>query len=390
MSEEKIPETYQFGDFTLDLAEGRLSRAGADIALRAKAFELLCLLIRGRGRLFSKDELIDTLWPDVIASEDSLTQLVSAIRSALGPGASDVIVTVPKRGYRFAAPVVAVTPSEQPLLDVQYAVSGDIRIAYQVLGDGPIDLVYVPGWVSHLEYGWEHARVVSFYRRLASFSRLILFDKRGTGLSDRAAGLPDIEQRMDDVRAVMDAVGSKKAALLCMSEGGGMSIAFAATYPERVSALILVGAFAKRTWSPDYPWAPTPEERQVFFDDIENHWGGPIGIEQIAPSLANDPVFRAWWGTYQRRSASPSAALALAHMNTSIDVRHFLPSVKAPTLVIHRKADIDAKVEEGRYLADHIPNACMLELPGNDHLIYAGDQEDILRPVQEFVTHLHD
>lgn len=386
MPDVKKPETYQFGDFTLDLAEGRLSRAGADIALRAKAFELLCVLIRGRGRLFSKDELIDTLWPDVIASEDSLAQLVSAVRAALGPGASDVIVTVPKRGYRFAAPVVTITPEDAPLPDIHYAISGDIRIAYQVLGDGPIDLVYVPGWVSHLEYGWESPRVASFYKRLAAFSRLILFDKRGTGLSDRAAGLPDIEQRMDDVRAVMDAVGSKKAALLCMSEGGCMSIAFAARYPERVSALMLVGAFAKRVWSEDYPWAPTPAARQVFFDDIENEWGGPIGIEQIAPSLANDPAFRAWWGTYQRRSATPSAALALARMNTAIDVRHLLPQIRTPTLIIHRQDDRDALIEEGRYLARHIPGSRLLELPGNDHLIYAGDQDDILAPVQDFVS----
>jgi DNA-binding winged helix-turn-helix (wHTH) protein/pimeloyl-ACP methyl ester carboxylesterase len=387
MSDPKNPETYQFGDFTLDLSEGRLTRSGAEVALRAKAFELLCLLIRGRGRLFSKEELIDTLWPDVFVSDDSLTQLVSTIRSAMGAGASDMIVTVPKRGYRFAAPVVALTQHDE-LPEVHYAGSGDIRIAWQALGDGPIDLVYVPGWVTHLEYGWEAPRVANFYRRLASFSRLILFDKRGTGLSDRAAGLPNIEQRMDDVRAVLDAAGSKRAAVLAMSEGGGMSIAFAARYPERVSALILCGAFAKRVWSEDYPWAPTPQQRQVFFDDIEKHWGGPIGIEQIAPSLANDPAFRAWWGTYQRRSASPSAALALARMNTAIDVRDLLPKVKAPTLVIHRRHDIDAKVEEGQYIADRIPGARILELPGNDHLIYAGDQDDILNPVQDFVTGL--
>jgi DNA-binding winged helix-turn-helix (wHTH) protein/pimeloyl-ACP methyl ester carboxylesterase len=381
-------ETYQFGDFTLDLAEGRLSRAGSDIALRAKAFELLCLLIRGRGRLFSKDELIDTLWPDVIASEDSLTQLVSAIRSALGPGASDVIVTVPKRGYRFAAPVIAVTPLEQSIPEVHYAVSGDIRIAYQVVGDGPIDLVFIPGWVSHLEFGWESPRVASFYRRLASLSRFILFDKRGTGLSDRDFGLPSIEQRMDDLRAVLDAVGSKKAAVLTMSEGVGMSTVFAATFPERVTGLMLVSGFAKREWSPDYPWAPTPEERKTFLGAIEHGWGGPIGIEDIAPSLARDPAFRDWWATYQRRSASPSAALALGRMNTLIDCRRFLPMIKAPTLVMHRRGDRDAKIEEGRWIADQIPNASFLELPGDDHLIYAGNQEDILGPVQQFLADL--
>lgn len=258
-------DVYRFGAFALDSRSGRLLLDGSDLKLRPKAFEFLRLLIDGRGRLFSKDELIDTLWPEAPASEDSLVQVVSAVRAALGPSASEIVVTVPKRGYRVG--VAVETPAgaalRRRLSDVHYAVSGEAQIAYQVMGEGPIDLVYVPGWISHLDYGWESPLVAQFYEGLASFSRLILFDKRGTGLSDRAAGLPSIEQRMDDVRAVMDAAGVERAAILAMSEGGGMAMSFAAAYPERVSALVLFGVFAKREWAPDYPWAPTRDAREL-------------------------------------------------------------------------------------------------------------------------------
>jgi len=269
-----------------------------------------------------------------------------------------------------------------------YAKSGDVNIAYQVIGNGPIDLVYVPGWVSHIEYGWEQPIVAGFFRRMASFSRLILFDKRGTGLSDQTSDLPTLEQRMDDVRAVMEAVGSERAAVFGVSEGGNMALLFAATYPERTLALITFGVFAKRVWDPEYPWAPKPEERQQFYDAIENEWGGPIGIETIAPSVSNDPHFRDWWASMQRRSCSPRAALALARMNTLIDVRDVLPAIRVPTLVMHRVDDRDANIEEGRYIAARIPGAQFLELPGSDHLIYAGDQESVLGPVQSFLSEL--
>ena len=272
--------------------------------------------------------------------------------------------------------------------ETHYAKSGDVNIAYQVLGDGPIDLVYVPGWVSHIEYGWEQPILARFFRRLASFSRLILFDKRGTGLSDQTSDLPTLEQRMDDVRTVMEAVGSERAAVFGMSEGGNMALLFAATYPERTLALITFGIFCKRVWDPEYPWAPTPESRQGFYDAIEKEWGGPIGIEDIAPSVAHDPAFRNWWGTYQRRSASPRAALALAKMNTLIDVRQVLPAIRVPTLLIHRVDDQDVNIEEGRYVAARIPNAKFVELPGSDHLIYAGDQESVLDPVENFLADL--
>ena len=272
--------------------------------------------------------------------------------------------------------------------ETRYARSHNINIAYQVIGEGPIDIVYVPGWVSHLEYGWESPIVENFYRRLASFSRLILFDKRGTGLSDQTSDLPILEQRMDDVRAVMEAADSSRAVVFGMSEGGNMSLLFAATYPERTVALITFGAFAKREWDPEYPWAPTREARQKFYDALENEWGGPIGIDDLAPSLAGDQNFRDWWATYQRRSASPRAALALARMNTLIDVRNVLPAIRVPTLVLHRTGDLDCNIEEGRYLAGRIPGAEFVELPGDDHLIYAGDQGSVINQIESFLNNI--
>src|SRR6185503_11735845 len=239
-----------------------------------------------------------------------------------------------------------------------------------------------------LEYGWEEPSLARFYRKLASFSRLILFDKRGTGLSDQSTNLPTLEQRMDDVRAVMEAVGSEHAVIFGMSEGGNMAMLFAATYPERTIALITFGVFAKRVYDSEYPWAPTAEQRQKFYDAIENEWGGPLGVDDLAPTRALDERFRHWWASYQRRSASPRAALALAKLNTQIDVRHVLPAIRVPTLVLHRTEDRDSNVEEGRYIAAHIPNARFVELPGEDHLLFVGDQDTVLGEVKTFVENL--
>ena len=279
-----------------------------------------------------------------------------------------------------------VTASYPPV--TKYAKSGDVNIAYQIVGEGPIDLVFVPGWVSHLEYMWEEPSVARFFNQLASFSRLILFDKRGTGLSDQTTDLPTLEQRMDDVRAVMEAAQSERAAVFGMSEGGNMCLLFAATSPERTIALITFGVFAKRVWDPEYPWAPTPEERQKFYDALEREWGGPLGIEDLAPSRANDESFREWWATYQRRSVSPRAALALARMNTVIDVRQVLPTIRVPTLVMHRLGDRDSKVAEGRYIASRIPGAKYIELSGEDHLIFAGNQDEVMHEVQSFLKNV--
>lgn len=271
---------------------------------------------------------------------------------------------------------------------VQYARSGDVDIAYQVVGDGPRALVFVMGWVSNIEYFWREPTFARFLRRLASFSRLILFDKRGTGLSDRVAidELPTLEQRMDDVRAVMDAAGVEHAALLGISEGGPMCILFAATYPERTDALVMIGAYARRLWAHDYACGATQEEYERFLDSIREGWGGPVGIEVRAPSLRDDEQFRARWATYLRMSASPGAAYALTRMNGEIDVRHALSAVGVPTLIIHRHGDQSLPVEGSRYMADRIRGAKIVELPGDDHLPWVGDQDEILDEVEGFLT----
>ncbi|HEX6062058.1 MAG TPA: adenylate/guanylate cyclase domain-containing protein [Candidatus Limnocylindria bacterium] len=274
------------------------------------------------------------------------------------------------------------------LPQTKYAKSGDLNIAYQVIGDGPFDLVYVPGFISNVELMWDEPRQARAFRDLASFCRLILFDKRGTGLSDRVdvADLPTIEMRMDDVRAVMDAVGSERAALFGHSEGGCMSIVFAATYPERTRALVTYGAFAKRLRSDDYPWAPTFDDRMAAVLETERQWGGPTDMSFYAPSAAGDTQLAEWFATYQRRSASPGAAAALLRMNSFVDVRAILPLVRVPTLVLQANGDRDVRVEEGRYLAAHIPGARYVELPSGDHLWHISHEAAIVGEIQEFLT----
>lgn len=272
--------------------------------------------------------------------------------------------------------------------ETRYARSGDVNIAYQVVGEGPLDLVYVPGWVSNIELMWDEPGFARFLRRLASFSRLILFDKRGTGLSDRVpnADLPSLEQRMDDVRAVMDAAGSERAALVGHSEGGTMCLLFAATYPQRVSALVLVGCFAKRIRTPDYPWAPTEAERAETADLVEQEWPNALDLDFYAPSTTGDPALQRRILTFYRHCASPGAAAALLRMNSQIDVRAILPTIQAPTLALTRTGDHDVQAAESRWLAEQIPGARFVELPGNDHVIWVGDVEPLLAEIEEFLT----
>ena len=265
--------------------------------------------------------------------------------------------------------------------DTRYARCGNLHIAYQIIGDGPIDLVFVPGVISHLDHQWDEPIQAAFFQRLASFCRLIRFDKRGQGLSDRVERMPTIEERMDDVRAVMDAAGSERAALLTLSEGGPMGIVFAATHRDRTSKLILWNTFARRVFEPD----STEERRQENVDSrvrlVEKEWGSGSLVTRFFPSGAADVGFRDWWGRFERLSMTPGAAAQAIRVNCEIDVRDILPSVRVPTLVIRNEGDPISQ----RDLADQIPGARSVELPGSDHFAWR-EEDGVTQEVEEFLT----
>jgi pimeloyl-ACP methyl ester carboxylesterase len=270
----------------------------------------------------------------------------------------------------------------------RYAKTGDVHIAYQVLGDGPIDVVVVPGWASNVEGWWDLPAAADFYERLGSFCRFIIFDKRGTGMSDRVSihELPTLEQRMDDVRAVMDAAGFERAVLLGYSEGGPMSLLFAATYPERTTALVLHGSFAKVDWNDCFGRAlgKTREEVEAL---VAERWGdGFPGLDVWAPSFADSEENRQAFARFMRMAASPAAAAALLRMFWSIDVSPILPTIHVPTLILHRAHERAIGVSHSRYMAERIPGAKYVQMPGNDHLLFAGDHEATVGEIEEFLT----
>src|ERR1700733_14812234 len=270
--------------------------------------------------------------------------------------------------------------------ETRYADSGGVNIAYQVVGDGPRDLVFVMGFVSNIEVFCEEPTLARFLMRLASFSRLILFDKRGTGLSDRVTDMPSLEVRMDDVRAVMDAVASERAALFGVSEGGPMCALFSAPYPSRVSALIMQGGFPRRIRTPDFPWGPTKEERRAWIEQMRREWGGTFGLAERAPSMVGDERFSQWWGRMLRMAVSPAGIAALSAMNAEIDIRHILPAVRYPTLLLHSPRDLAIEFGTSRYMAERIPGARLVELPGPDHLPWLCDADFALGEIEEFLT----
>ena len=270
--------------------------------------------------------------------------------------------------------------------ETRYTWSDDISIAYQVFGEGPHDLVVVPGWLSNLDLFWEEPSFVRFFEGLASFSRVILFDKRGTGLSERTGAVSTLEERMDDVRAVMDAVGSERATLFGYSEGGPMCALFATTYPERTQALVMAGSYARHSYAEDYPFGETDEENQAFLDKLQQEWGGPIGLEFIAPTASHDPRFRNWWAKFLRGSASLTTASESARFGYQIDIRHLLASIRVPTLILHARNDRSRSVENGRYLASSIPGAKLVELDTEDHLPAVGCPEQIIAEIRQLVT----
>jgi pimeloyl-ACP methyl ester carboxylesterase/DNA-binding CsgD family transcriptional regulator len=270
--------------------------------------------------------------------------------------------------------------------ETNYARSGPVSIAYQVVGDGAIDLVLVPGFVSHVEVAWEEPRLARFLTRLASFSRLIVFDKRGTGMSDPVASPPSMDERIDDIGAVMDAVGSARAALLGISEGGTLSLLFADAHRERTQALVLYGSWARRLAGPDYPYGPSAEQLDEVVSGMERGWATGEWWDGGQPSAADDARHRAWWARYLRMAASPAMAQNVIRMNMRLDIRDLLPKIDLPTLILHRSGDSWIDVGHARYLAEHIPNAAYIELPGSDHRPWLGDVDAIANEIEVFLT----
>jgi len=385
------------GGLELDTALFELRRGGDRVPLEPQSFDVLCYLVAHRDRVVPKEELMDTVWGGRFVSETAVTSRIKQVRRALGDDGRTqrYVRTHHGRGYHFVGRVEEAGEDRPP--PVRYTVSDGLHIAYQVTSAvpadrvaGATDIVLISGFVSHLELDWGDPRHAHFLHRISNMGRLIRFDKRGTGMSDRPAGVPDLETRMHDVLAVMDAAGSERAVLFGYSEGGPMAVLMAAMHPERVSALVLYASYARRTRTPDYPWAQTRVERAAYAERLVTAWDWESDLLTRSPS--GDEAMQRWWALRMRAAATPSTVRALFKMNDLIDVRDVLPSVRVPTLVIHRRGDPLVKAEEAAYLAERIPGARLVLMDGVDHLpVYGADE--VLDPVEPFVaevSHDHD
>ncbi|MEJ2345710.1 MAG: alpha/beta fold hydrolase [Gammaproteobacteria bacterium] len=386
---------YWFDDFQVDTVAFEIRQRGRRLAVEPQVLDVLIALLENRNKVVTRQDLLDRIWKGRVVSDAALSSRIKSVRQLLGDNGSRqrYIRTIHGRGFRFIGDVTGsgdgaaqageappgagngaaggaagrLTPGPDAHPETRYAKSGDIHVAYQVFGAGPVNLVLAPGFVSHIDNYWDEPRVARWLNRLGAFARVAMFDKRGTGLSDQVPDLPGMDERMDDVRAVMDAAGFDQAAIMGVSEGGSLAALFAATHPARCRALVLYGAFARFN-----SWFPTRESLQELFDYIENDWGSGKSLPRFAPTMGDDSAFRVWWGKFERLGATPGAAVALMRMNSEIDLSDILPTIQVPTLVIHRADDVLIDVEGGRILADRIPGARYVELAGTDHLPWAG------------------
>jgi pimeloyl-ACP methyl ester carboxylesterase len=375
--------TIVFDDCELDPARRELRVEGAQRPLQPQVFDLLLYLVQNRERVVSKTELLEELWPDTIVTESSLQRAVSLARSALGPRGAALIQTYPRQGYRFVgrAKTDQVTLAESSLVP-RYAQSGDVHIAYAVVGEGEVDIVIVNGWILPMRAMFRHPAPRTAVDAMSKIGRVIIFDKRGTGLSDRVKELPIHEQRMDDLRVVLEACGSSRAIVVGFSEGGALAMLYAATYPERVRGLVLCGAFARLTRAPDYPCGYATEETERLKGYIRNAWGKGASLRAIAPSQQSDPLFASWVAFAEQEGCSPGGALDLLEMNLRLDLRALLPSIRVPTVVMQAAHDKMIHPGNGRYLAERIPNARYVESSGDDHVFFFSAGHHIVEEVR--------
>jgi len=376
--------TFTFGQFELDPARRELRVEGKAKSLQPQVFDLLLYLIENRERVVPKRELLDALWPDTIVTESSIQRAVSLARSALGERGPALIQTFPRQGYRFVGELGETEePARRALLRPRYAQSGDVHIAFTTLGEGEIDIVVVNGWIMSMRAMFQHPDTRKSMEMLAEAGRVITFDKRGTGLSDRVKDLPSHEQRMDDLRVVLDACDSKKAVLVGYSEGGALAMLYAATYPERVHGLVLCGAFARMTKSPDYSCGWATEDMERLKGYIRGAWGKGASLRPIAPTeIRKDPEFVDWVSFAEQEGSSPGGALDLLEMNMQLDLRVLLPTIRVPTVVLQAEDDGMIHPANGPYLAEHIPNANYIEVACSDHIFLFKNRHAILDAVQ--------
>jgi pimeloyl-ACP methyl ester carboxylesterase len=383
---------YRFGGVELDTDKYELRSGGLVVEVEPQVFDVLGHLLAHRERVVTKEELLDTVWGDRFVSDAALATRIKQARQAVGDDgqAQRVIKTVHGRGYRFVAPCDESAPSGGPGADASdapldpvpathYVVNDGASIAYQVFGEGP-DLVLIEGFATNIEVQWEHPAIARFLRQLGSFCRVAVLDKRGAGLSERLdrGEAPPLEQRADDVRAVMDAVGMRRATVFGSSEGGSLSVLLAAAHPERVERLVLHGTWARHPWLGQ---ADRPE-----FAAVERRWGTGRTYALLAESMARTAAGRRFLGRLERQAATPRTARRLAELMSAIDVTPVLPSIRVPTLVIHRSHDSFYGLEHARDLVAGIPDARLMELPGTDHFLFSGDTAPILAAVEDFVV----
>jgi pimeloyl-ACP methyl ester carboxylesterase len=375
--------TIVFDEFELDPATRELRQNGAPRSLQPQVFDLLLYLVQHHERVIPKRELLDTLWPDTAVTESSIQRAVSLARSALGARGPELIQTFPRQGYRFVGQVrSARAPQSEQTLQPRYARDGDVHIAYTTIGEGDVDIVLVLGWVLPMRAMFKHPKTLSVLEGLSKIGRVIVFDKRGTGLSDRVREVPIHEERMDDLRAVLDASGSKQAVLVGFSEGGALAMLHAASYPERVRGLVLCGAFARMTRTRDFACGYTGEEMERLKGYIRGAWGKGASLRAIAPSQLSDPEFVEWVAFSEQEGTSPGSALDLLDMNLRIDLRAMLPAIRVPTVVMQADDDRMIHPDNGSYLRDHIAKAKYVETQGDDHVFFFETQHELFDAVE--------